>query len=166
MASILRGETYWANLDPTQGYEQSGWRRVLVLSEDIFNARSRTVIAVALTSQEPRADFPLTWVIVGTGLPKRSWANISQIRTRSTQRLGGKVGEATAQEVATVLEGLNEILAVDAGGGPCNCPFSASPTAAVWHLVCRVHKLLVTSLRFLGVSVIMPTGNPAHCRGV
>ncbi len=110
MASILRGEIYWADLDPTQGYEQSGRRPVLVLSEDVFNARSGTVIAVALTSQEPRAGFPLTWEIVGTGLPKRFWAKISQIRTLSMQRLGGKVGEATAQEIATVLEGLNEIL--------------------------------------------------------
>ena len=110
MASILRGEIYWADLDPTQGYEQSGRRPVLVLSEDVFNVRSGTVIAVALTSQEPRPGFPLTLEIVGTGLPKRSWAKISQIRTLSIQRLGGKVGEATAQEVATVLDGLNEIL--------------------------------------------------------
>ena len=76
----------------------------------MFNARSGTVIAVALTSQEPRAGFPLTWEIIGAGLPKRSWAKISQIRTLSTQRLGDKVGDATAQEVATVLEGSNEIL--------------------------------------------------------
>jgi len=110
VASILRGEIYWTDLDPTQCYEQSGRRPVLILSEDVFNARSGTVIAVALTSQEPRAAFPLAWEIIGAGLPKRSWAKISQIRTLSTQRLGGKVGEATAREVATVLEGLNEIL--------------------------------------------------------
>ena len=110
MAAVLRGEIYWADLDPTQGHEQSGRRPVLILSEDIFNARSGTVIAVALTSQEPRAAFPLTLEIVGAGLPKRSWAKISQIRTLSTQRLGSKVGEATAREVAAILEGLNEIL--------------------------------------------------------
>jgi len=110
MASILRGEIYWADLDPTQGYEQSGRRPVLILSDNVFNARSGTVIAIALTSQEPRASFPLTLEIVGTGLPKRSWAKISQIRTLSTQRLSGKIGEATNEEVATVIDGLNEIL--------------------------------------------------------
>lgn len=110
MASILRGEIYWADLDPTQGYEQSGRRPVLILSEDVFNARSGTVIAVALTSQEPRAAFPLILEIIGAGLPKRSWAKISQIRTLSTQRLSSKIGEATPQEVTRVLEGLNEIL--------------------------------------------------------
>jgi len=51
MAKILRGEVYWANLDPTKGHEQSGQRPVLVLSQDIFNERSGVVIAVALTSQ-------------------------------------------------------------------------------------------------------------------
>lgn len=110
MAAVLRGEIYWADLDPTLGYEQAGRRPVLILSEDVFNARSGTVIAIALTSQEPRAGFPLTLEIVGTGLPKRSWAKISQIRTLSLQRLGNKIGDATAEETTAVLEGLNEIL--------------------------------------------------------
>lgn len=110
MAAILRGEIYWADLEPTLGSEQSGRRPVLVLSENIFNARSGTVIAVALTSQEPRASFPLTMEVVGAGLPKRSWVKISQVRTLSVQRLGSRLGEATAEEVAAVLEGLNEIL--------------------------------------------------------
>lgn len=110
MASLLRGEVYWAELDPTLGHEQSSRRPVLILSEDVFNARSGTIIAVALTSQEPKAAFPLTLEITGAGFPKRSWVKISQIRTLSTQRLGSKLGEATAEEVAAVLKGLNEIL--------------------------------------------------------
>lgn len=111
MAAVLRGEIYWADLDPTQGHEQAGRRPALVLSEDVFNARSGTVIAVALTSQEPSAGFPLTLEIVGAGLPRRSWAKISQIRTLSVQRLEAKVGTASTEEVAAVLDGLNEILA-------------------------------------------------------
>ena len=57
MAAILRGDIYWADLDPTQGREQSGRRPILILSEDVFNARSGTIIAVALTSQEPQTGF-------------------------------------------------------------------------------------------------------------
>lgn len=57
MARILRGDIYWANLDPTLGNEQAGLRPVLILSQDVFNERSGTVIAVALTSQEQRAVF-------------------------------------------------------------------------------------------------------------
>ena len=67
MASVLRGEVYWAELDPTLGQEQGGRRPVLVLSEDIFNVRSGTVIAVALTSQEPKAAYPLTLEIINAG---------------------------------------------------------------------------------------------------
>lgn len=110
MASLLRGEIYWAELDPTLGQEQSGRRPVLVLSQDVFNANSGTVIAVALTSQEPRAGFPLSLEISGADLPRRSWVKISQIRTLSVARLGARLGQATVQEVAAVIDGLNEIL--------------------------------------------------------
>ncbi|MBA4185857.1 MAG: type II toxin-antitoxin system PemK/MazF family toxin, partial [Acidobacteria bacterium] len=73
MARILRGDIIWASLDPTQGHEQSGLRPVLVLSQDVFNDRSGTVIAVALTSQPPSAGFPLTFELSDSNLPKKSW---------------------------------------------------------------------------------------------
>jgi mRNA interferase MazF len=73
MARILRGDVVWAELDPTQAQEQSGRRPVVVLSQDVFNEQSGTVIACALTSQEPRAGFPLTLELAGANLPKRSW---------------------------------------------------------------------------------------------
>lgn len=85
-------------------------RPVLVLSAGVFNERSGTVIAVALTSQEPRAGFPLTLELSSAALPKRSWAKISQIRTLSTERLGAKLARATPEELDSVLQGLNEIL--------------------------------------------------------
>ncbi|MEO6394070.1 MAG: type II toxin-antitoxin system PemK/MazF family toxin [Pyrinomonadaceae bacterium] len=110
MARILRGDIVWANLDPTLGHEQSGLRPVLVLSQNIFNDRSGTVIAVALTSQLPRAAFPLTFELADPKLPKRSWVKISQIRTLSVVRLGKRLGRASAVEMAEILEGLNEII--------------------------------------------------------
>lgn len=110
MARVLRGDIVWANLDPTQGHEQSGLRPVLVLSQDIFNDRSGTVIAVALTSQQPSAGYPLTFELSDPGLPKQSWAKISQIRVLSVKRLGKKLGKASAEELESVIEGLNEII--------------------------------------------------------
>ena len=110
MARILRGDIVWADLDPTLGHEQSGKRPVLVLSENIFNDRSGTVIAVVLTSQPPSAKFPLTFELSDPSLPKKSWVKISQIRTLSTQRLGKKLGTASEQELETIIEGLNEII--------------------------------------------------------
>ena len=85
MARILRGEIRWADLNPVRGHEQAGERPVLVLSHDVFNERSGTVIAVALTSQEPRAGFPLTMEIKAGGLPKPRPLLAHFWRTRARQ---------------------------------------------------------------------------------
>lgn len=110
MARILRGEIRWADLNPTRGREQAGLRPVLVLSHDVFNERSGTVIAIALSSQEPRAAFPLTLESRARGLPKRSWIRISQVRTLSVERIGRRLARADAEEIDRVVEGLNEII--------------------------------------------------------
>jgi mRNA interferase MazF len=110
VADILRGEVYWANLDPTQGQEQTGQRPVLILSRNSFNKYSGTVIAVALTSQKPKAGFPFVFELSSTSLPKKSWVKISQIRTLSVLRLIQKIGETPLSEVEKVIAGLNEIL--------------------------------------------------------
>jgi mRNA interferase MazF len=110
MARILRGDIVWADLDPTPGSEQTGNRPVVILSEDVFNARSGTVIAMAITSQPPRAGFPLTLELTNSKLPKRSWVKISQVRTLAVERIGKKIGSITPEELDRLLEGLNEIL--------------------------------------------------------
>ena len=110
MARILRGEILWADLNPVKGHEQAGLRPVLVLSQDIFNDRSGTVIAVALTSQPQRAGFPLTLEPTSVKLPRASWVKISQIRTLSVERLGKRIGNISNEEMEQVLNGLNEII--------------------------------------------------------
>jgi mRNA interferase MazF len=111
MAGILRGEIRWADLNPVRGREQAGLRPVLVLSHDIFNERSGTVIAVAITSQPQKAGFPLTLELKTQRLPKQSWIKISQIRTLSIERIGKLIGKASQEQLAQVVEGLNEIIA-------------------------------------------------------
>ena len=110
MAKILRGDIVWAELSSTTGNEQQGLRPVLVLSHQVFNERSGTVIAVALTSQKPKAGFPLTLEIENKKLPKQSWVKISQIRTLSVECIGKKIGSASEEDVGFVLEGLFEII--------------------------------------------------------
>ena len=110
MARILRGDIRWADLEPARGREQSGRRPVLILSHDVFNERSGTVIAVALTSQAQRAGFPLTLEIDSRHLPKQSWVKISQVRTLAVQRIGKKLGRATPEELSKIIDGLNEIM--------------------------------------------------------
>ncbi|MBN1189320.1 MAG: type II toxin-antitoxin system PemK/MazF family toxin [Dehalococcoidales bacterium] len=111
MAGILRGEIRWAELNPTKGREQSGTRPILILSHDVFNERSGTVIAVAITSQPQKAGFPLTLELKTGQLPKRSWVKISQIRTLSVERIGQSIGKLSQEEMTHVIEGLNEIIA-------------------------------------------------------
>ncbi len=111
MARILRGDIRWADLNPVRGREQAGLRPVLILSHDIFNERSGTVIAIAITSQPQKAGFPLTLELKSANLPKKSWIKISQIRTLSVERIGKVIGKASLEELDQAIEGLNEIIA-------------------------------------------------------
>ena len=111
MARILRGDIYWADLNPVKGQEQASFRPIVIISHDVFNERSSTVIVMAITSQEPRAGFPLTCEIPSaSNLPKQSWVKISQVRTLSIERLGNKIGRLSPEILDQLIDGLNEII--------------------------------------------------------
>jgi len=110
MARILRGDICWADLNPVIGSEQGGLRPVLVLSHNVFNERSGTVIAVALTGQPQRAGYPLVLELNDPKLPKKSWVKISQIRTLSVRRIRKKITKASEETLVLITEGLNEII--------------------------------------------------------
>ena len=110
MAGILRGEVRWADLNPVRGHEQSGTRPIIILSHDVFNERSGTVIAMAVTSQPQRAGFPLTLELESSSLPKRSWIKISQIRTLSVERIGDLIETLPPEKLSHLVDGLNEII--------------------------------------------------------
>lgn len=110
MARILRGDIYWGDLQPVRGREQAGHRPVLILSQELFNQHSGTVIAMAITSQPQRAGFPLTYPLPDDLLPKPSCVKIGQIRTLSTERLGERLGRISETELNRVIEGLLDII--------------------------------------------------------
>jgi len=110
MARILRGDVRWADLNPTRGSEQAGIRPVLIVSHDVFNERSGTVIAMAITSQPQRAGFPLTLELESDKLPKKSWVKISQIRTLSVQRIGKRITNLSPEILDQLIDGLSEII--------------------------------------------------------
>jgi mRNA interferase MazF len=110
VAGILKGEIYWADLNPVRGREQAGRRPVLVLSHDIFNRHSGTVIAMAITSQQQKAGFPLTLALPRSQLPKPSWVKISQIRTISVDRLGKRIGSVSPEDLNQAINGLLELV--------------------------------------------------------
>ena len=106
MAQLLRGEIYWADLNPVRRHEQGGLRPVVILSHTLFNERSGTVIVMAITSQPQRAGYPLSWRVPRGTLPKDSWVKISQLRTLSTERLGDRVGQLSERDVEQLVNGL------------------------------------------------------------
>lgn len=114
MAQVLRrGDIVWADLRPTRGREQAGRRPVLILSKDVFNSRSQTVIAISITSQEPKAGFPFTLKLIGVKMPKPSWVKISQVRTLDVVRLGEMIATCPADQLRQVISGLNQIISED-----------------------------------------------------
>lgn len=110
MAEVLRGQIVWADLNPSRGSEQSGFRPVLVISDSTFNAQSGTVIALAITSQRPRAGYPLTMRIESVNMPRTSWVKIAQIRTLAAERLGEPLGVMSNVELQAVIDGLMDII--------------------------------------------------------
>jgi len=110
VARILRGEVYWADLNPVRGREEAGLRPVVVISHEELNRYSGTVIALAITSQPQAAGFPLTHQIESLKMPRPSWVKISQVRTLSIERLGKKIGSVNTEEISRVVDGLFELV--------------------------------------------------------
>ena len=83
---------------------------MVIISQDVFNERSGTIIALAVTSQPQRAGFPLTLNLESSNLPKRSWVKIGQVRTLSVERIGELVDSVSPEQMNLLIEGLNEIV--------------------------------------------------------
>jgi mRNA interferase MazF len=92
------------------GHEQSGLRPVLILSNDIFNERMQIVIAIALTSKQPKFGFPLALELDSPELPKKSWALMGQVRTLSAERIGKRIANIEIEQIDQIIEGINEII--------------------------------------------------------
>ncbi|MGD9893126.1 MAG: type II toxin-antitoxin system PemK/MazF family toxin [Dehalococcoidia bacterium] len=107
---MLRGDINWANLEPVRGHEQGSVRPVLVISHDLFNERSGTVIALAITSQPQRAGYPLTWKLPPGTLPRDAWVKISQVRTLSTERLTNRAGRLSTADLGDILNALRMLV--------------------------------------------------------
>jgi mRNA interferase ChpB len=47
---VNRGDIYMVSLDPTQGHEQQGHRRVLIISPTAFNQATKLPVVLPITS--------------------------------------------------------------------------------------------------------------------
>jgi len=75
---------------------------VLIVQNDIGNAASPTTIVVAVTSRRPKKPYPFIVELVGTSLPKVSFANCSQLYTVDKERLGRMMGVGGAEVMQRV----------------------------------------------------------------
>ncbi|HLB47508.1 MAG TPA: type II toxin-antitoxin system PemK/MazF family toxin [Anaerolineales bacterium] len=90
---VLRGDIFWANLDPTIGIEIKKTRPVVVVSNNVINQRSQLVIVLPLTTNIAHLSPSHVLIPRGEGgLSQDSKVLTEQIRAMDKERLTGKVG--------------------------------------------------------------------------
>lgn len=116
MRRYLRGEMYYANLDPVFGSEQSGFRPVLIIQNDIGNRYSPTVIVAPITTGT-KAKLPThCYLYEGRETKESSVVLLEQLRTLDKRRLKkyiGKLKKSSMNEVDRALAvsvGLSKLL--------------------------------------------------------
>jgi mRNA interferase MazF len=91
--SILRGDLYYADLNPVVGSEQGDRRPVLIVQNDIGNEHSPTVVVTPLTCNLRKNPLP-THVLIpkSCGLGRDSLMLAEQIRAIDRSRLVEHIG--------------------------------------------------------------------------
>jgi mRNA interferase MazF len=103
---MKRGEVWLANLNPTQGSEQTGIRPVIIFQNDIVSQFSTTTIAIPLTTNQRRASLPICLSISqgDGGLTQDSVALCFQIRVLDKTRLIRKLGQLNSETIIQLEE--------------------------------------------------------------
>ena len=99
---ILRGELYYADLEPVIGSEQGGERPVVILQNNKGNQHSPTVIVAPLTTQKIKPRLPTHVTVSGNGLKSSSLILLEQIRTIDKQRVRYYIGEVTGDNMKQI----------------------------------------------------------------
>ncbi|MEO7029718.1 MAG: type II toxin-antitoxin system PemK/MazF family toxin [Acidobacteriaceae bacterium] len=107
--NLLRGEVWWADLDPTRGSEIKKRRPCVIVSSDTLNRKRRTVVVVPL-STSPVVRPPLTIAVLAGGRP--AVAVIDQIRATAKERFAKRTGALTSAEMEAIEEGIRQVLAM------------------------------------------------------
>lgn len=103
MSQILKGEIYWADLNPTIGSEISKTRPVLIVSNNINNQYADTVTILPITSSIGKIyPFEVFLPIGEGGLSNDSKAKANQIRTIDKQRLNQRIGKISDGKLSEI----------------------------------------------------------------
>jgi len=109
---ILRGDLYYADLNPVVGSEQGGVRPVLIIQNDIGNQYSPTVVVAAVTGKTEKHFLPIHIEIPTDGLLKtQSVVLLEQIRTIDKSRLRQHLGQLDDE----VMKEIDRALSVSIG---------------------------------------------------
>ena len=106
---VKQGDIFFADLSPTKGFEQSGFRPVLVLQNDILNENLNTVIVAPITSNLKSGEKLITFYLESrkSGLPRDSVVLLFQVRTIDKVRLKKRVSCLPADLMHQILRGFN-----------------------------------------------------------
>jgi mRNA interferase MazF len=108
---MLQGEIWQANLNPSKGSEQAGYRPIVILSGNLLNKHVNIVICCPLTTKlkNYKGNIVLT-PNKQNGLSEESEILTFHIRSISKERLGKKIGNISSEQVNQLKQYLNEIL--------------------------------------------------------
>lgn len=103
-----RGEIYYIDFGDGVGSEQRGYRPAVIISNNIGNRNSTTVIVAAITTLRPNKVKLPTHVYVGTetGLDNPSIILLEQIRTISKERVSDYVGTLSEGQIKALWRAL------------------------------------------------------------
>ena len=112
--TYLRGEIYYADLDPVVGSEQMGTRPVLILQNNVGNHFARTVIVAPITSRiHTKSKIPTHSYIGMIGRMKYpSVVMLEQLRTLDKRRIGYYIGRLPEEKMQDVTRALCVSLAI------------------------------------------------------
>ncbi len=98
---IHRGEIYFADLNPSVGSEQGGFRPVLIVQNDVGNKYSPTTIIAPLTTRKTKASLPThVWILNNKGYP--TMILLEQVRTLDKSRLQDCIGKVKREDMELV----------------------------------------------------------------
>ena len=111
----LRGDIYYADMEPHIGSEQGGTRPVVVLQNDVGNRYAPTLIVATVTSRTEKKKYQPTHVLIAhnTAFEKPSVVQMEQIFTIDKSRIQRFLGQTTRYEMRRIEEALMNSLEIN-----------------------------------------------------
>jgi mRNA interferase MazF len=108
---MKQGEIWFANLDPTEGSEQSGLRPVLIVSGNLANHYAPVVVCCPLTTKlKHYKGNPILAPDAINGLKQASEVMVIHVRSIAKSRLSKPIGKVSSFTIREVKETINDLL--------------------------------------------------------